>query len=315
MAQCAIGVDIGGTKIAAGAVSEGGTVLLALQKATPLEKGVEAVASLAAEMAREVGDRAAAQGYSPIGVGLAVGGQVDVFRQRVVGATERFAGWETVPLKEVVEKATGLPTVIDNDAKAVGRAELRWGSARGFRHALFVTLGTGVGGAVAVDGRVVDGAQGFAGHLGHVVVEPSGPRCLCGGAGCLELYASASGIVRMARELVGSGMELRDATEVFEAAQKGTAWAEMALRQAADALGRALAGLVHALNPQVIVIGGGLSAWGEPWRDRIEQAITCRVMPAFSKTFEVRLARYGPQSGIAGAGALVFDARQERWPA
>lgn len=314
MAQCAIGVDIGGTKIAAGAVAEDGAVLFALQRPTPLAEGVTAVARLAAELAREAKARAAADGHSPIGVGLAVGGQVDVFRQRVVGATERFPGWESVPLKEAVEQAAGLPVVMDNDAKAVGRAELRWGSARGFRHAVFVTLGTGVGGAMAVDGRIVDGARGFAGHLGHIVVQPGGPRCLCGGAGCLEVFASASGIVRMARELVGSAVPIQDAAEVFQAAQEGAAWAEMALRQAADALGAALAGLIHALNPQVVVIGGGLSAWGEPWRQRIERATTDRVMPAFSGTFEVRLARYGPQSGVAGAGALVFDARQGGWP-
>lgn len=313
MAQCAIGVDIGGTKIAAGAVSDNGAVLFAVQKPTPLAEGAEAVVRLAAETARQMAARAAGEGCSLVGVGLAVGGQVDVFQQRVVGATERFPGWESAPLKDTVEQAVGLPAVMDNDAKAVGRAELRWGSAKGCRHAVFITLGTGVGGAVAVDGRIVDGARGFAGHLGHIVVQPGGPRCLCGGAGCLELFASAAGIVRVARELAGTGVEIHDAAEVFEAAKSGALWAEAALRQAADALGTALADLVHTLNPEAVVIGGGLSAWGEPWRRRIEQATACKVMPAFSGTFEIRLATYGPQSGVAGAGALVFDARRG-WP-
>ncbi len=305
--RCAIGVDIGGTKVAAGVVTADGAVRWVVQRPTPVQQGVEAIGQQAAELAREASLRAAQEGYAPVGVGLAVAGQVDVRQQRIVGATRRFEGWERVPLKAIVERVTGLPATMDNDAKAAARAELRWGAARGARFAIVVTLGTGVGGALVVEGRVVDGARGLAGHIGHIPVQDDGPTCACGRTGCVELYAAAPGIVSVAAEAAGPAVVLHDAGDVWRAAEEGQPWAQLALGRAAESLGMALAGLVHALDPEVIVIGGGLSAWGESWRSRIERAVGARVMPAFSGRFEVRLAAYGPQAGIAGAGALVLE--------
>lgn len=309
---CAIGVDIGGTKVAAGVVTPDGTVRWVVQRPTAIEQGVQAIGEQAAELAREASLRAAQEGYAPVGVGLAVAGQVDVRQQRVVGATRRFEGWERVPLKAIVERVTGLPATMDNDAKAAARAELRWGAARGTRFAIVVTVGTGVGGALVVDGRVVDGTRGLAGHIGHIPVREEGPVCPCGRTGCVELYAAAPAIVAAATEAADPWVALHDATDVWRAAEKGQPWAQLALDRAAESLGMALAGLVHSLDPEVIVIGGGLSAWGESWRTRIERAVAARVMPAFAGCFEVRLAAYGPQAGIAGAGALVLDQVQGR---
>ncbi|HEY8426252.1 MAG TPA: ROK family protein [Limnochordales bacterium] len=308
--RSAVGIDIGGTKIAAGLVTERGELLWAQQEPTPASQGPTAIGQAVVRMASRAIERARALGLEPEGVGIGTGGQVDVVRQRVVASTRLLPGWQSMPLRDRVEEALGVPVSLDNDAKVVARAELLWGNARGCRHVLFVTLGTGVGGAVAVGGRVVDGARGFAGHLGHVTVRPGGAPCSCGRRGCLEAYASATGILRMARELAGeSGVE--DATDVFGLAAGGVPWAQDVLHEAADALGQALAGVIHVLDPERVVVGGGLSAWGEPWRARIESAIRRHLMDVFVSSLEVRLALLGPQAGVLGAAALALERRSD----
>lgn len=306
-ARCAIGVDVGGTKIAAGVVTGDGRLVFASRVATPVGEGALAVCEAVTAAACAAVQEARSRGLEALAVGVGTGGQVDARSQRVVGSTAVLPGWSGVPLRERVQQATGLAVFVDNDAKVAARAELAWGSARGLRHAVFVTLGTGVGGALAVDGRVLDGARGFAGHIGHVTVRPDGPSCSCGRRGCLEVYASATGIVRLAREFGGPGVAVDDATDVFRLARDGASWAERALAEAASALGQALADAVHVLNPEAIVVGGGLSAWGEPWLARIEGALRRRLMEPFQGTVALRLAAFGPQAGVLGAAALAFE--------
>ena len=307
----AVGVDIGGTKIAGGLVSSDGRILYLTRRPSRAAEGPSAVAATAVELVKALLAYATAEGLGPVALGIGTGGQVDAVRQQVVGSTAVIPGLAGYPLREQLQEETGLPTFLENDAKLVGRAELLWGAARGTSEAIIVTLGTGIGGAVVVNGKVIDGARGLAGHLGHIVVDPDGPRCSCGGRGCLEALASATAIVRAAREKAASdpGLQARivDATAVFQLAAQGISSADAVLDRAATALGLGLAGLVHTLDPELIVVGGGLAAWGEPWRERLDRAIRARVMASFRDHFEVRLAQFGPDAGVAGAGALALE--------
>lgn len=311
--RSAVGIDIGGTKIAAGLVTEQGELVWAEREPTPTSLGPAAIGEAVVRMGSRAIQQARARGLEPEGVGIGTGGQVDVMSQRVVGTTRVLPEWQSFPLRDRVQETLGVPVWLDNDAKVAARAELRWGSARGCRHVVFVTLGTGVGGAVAVGGRVVDGARGFAGHLGHVTVRPDGASCSCGRRGCLEAYASATGILRMARELAGDSA-VSDATDVFGLATDGVSWAQHVLQEAADALGQALAGVIHVLDPERVVVGGGLSAWGEPWRARIESATRRHLMDVFVSSLDVRLSRFGPQGGVLGAAALALERRSDDSP-
>ena len=305
--QSAVGIDIGGTKIAAGLVNVQGELVWADREPTPATQGPAAIGEAVVRVARRVVGEARARGMEPRGVGIGTGGQVDVVRQRVVGATRVLDHWAEFPLRDQVQGALGLPVWLDNDAKAAARAELRWGSGRGLHCVVFVTLGTGVGGAIAIDGRVVDGARGFAGHIGHITVRPGGAVCSCGRRGCLEAYASARGILRRARELGGRDATVDDATEVFRLATEGVSWAQLAIQEAADVLGQGLADLVHVLNPDRVVVGGGLSAWGEGWLHWIERSLRAQLMDAFQETVTVALASFGPWAGVMGAAALALE--------
>lgn len=315
MGRCAVGLDIGGTKIAAGVVTLDGQIFWRSRRETPVRLGAEAVAQAVCSAAEEAVRAAGAAGLQPEAVGIATGGQVDRLQGRVVSSTRVLPGGEAIDLRTRVAEAVGLPVQIDNDAKAMARAELAWGAARGAQTAVFLTLGTGVGGALAVNGRVVDGQRGFAGHLGHIPVTSTtsdGPVCSCGNRGCLEAYASGTAIAALARARLAAERPptaatpepAPDASAVFAAAAQGAPWARWALDQALAALGAALAGLVHALNPEVIVIGGGLSSQGEPWRRSIEDAVFRRVMPAFRSGLSIRLAAMGGDAGLAGAALL-----------
>lgn len=319
MSGWAIGIDIGGTKIAGAIVSPGGETRGLRVVPTPSAEGglrvLERVITLAVEL---LGSEAAAAAGEMAGIGVGTGGQVEVETGRLLGATALIPQWRGLDLKGALERATGLPAVVDNDAKAMAWAELRSGAAQGARAALFLTLGTGVGGAVAAGGRVLDGARGLAGHLGHMrvqmEVEGDEPLCSCGRRGCLEAYASGSAIREAGRRaLAQSGDEIAaqqavpDASAVWEAYGRGETWAAGVMAQARRALAHVLGGLVYAFNPDRVVIGGGLAAWGTAWCQEIEAALREEVDPLFLEGLAVVPAALGSQAGTVGAAYLAFE--------
>ncbi|MGH2546965.1 MAG: ROK family protein, partial [Actinomycetota bacterium] len=188
--RSAIGIDVGGTKVAGLRVAEDGAVLGRTERPTPADDvaaTVETVSELAAELA--------AAGGEAIGVGAA--GMVD-FDAGVLRYAPNLA-WREIPLRDLLSERTGLPCVVDNDANAAAWGEYRFGAARGYRHVLVVTVGTGIGGGIVADGELFRGAHGFAAEIGHIIVEPDGPLCGCGNRGCWEQVASGRALDRLAR--------------------------------------------------------------------------------------------------------------------
>jgi glucokinase len=309
-----VGVDIGGTKVLAGTVDAGGQVHDEVRLLTPDRSKdprvvedtiVEAVASLRAR-----------SDVRAVGVGAA--GFVDAAGARVLFAPH--LSWRDEPLRDHLEDRTGLPVHLDNDANATAWAELSFGAARGFRQVLCITLGTGIGGALVVDGRVFRGANGMAGEFGHMQVVPDGRRCECGNRGCWEQYSSGNALVREARELLEAespvAARLHELVEgdlrrltgavVTQAAREGDRAAQEILRGVGAWLGTGLAGLVAGLDPELVVVGGGVSAAGDlllgPARDALARTLTGR---GFRPEPRVVPAQLGPSAGMVGAADLA----------
>jgi glucokinase len=283
VATVSLGLDVGGTKMLGVALDPGGTVLAEARRPSPQPPRpapapptgepegagalVEAVAELVGELRRAV----EAGGHpAPGAVGIGVPGLVDD-EGRLRAAPNLPAG-EGLPVPLVLGARLGVEVVADNDAACAAEAEWRMGAAAGASEALVVTLGTGIGGGLVCGGKVVRGAQGFAGEVGHMVVDPSGPRCTCGKRGCWERFASGSGLARLAREaahagrlasvvhLAGDDPEAVRGEHVASAAAAGDPEAQAVLDELGWWIGLGLANLANVLDPEVVVVGGGLFA-------------------------------------------------------
>jgi glucokinase len=290
-----VGIDVGGTKLAAGVVDADGAMVSRVEIPTPTADSAELLDAIVGT-ARDF-----ASSHDIVAVGVGVAGLVDE-----LGATVRSASHLSLrnePLRDAVAAALGLPVVIDNDANAGGWAEWRFGAARGHSDALFVAVGTGIGGALVVGGQLRRGAHGTAGEIGHIVVERDGRACPCGSHGCWEQYASGRAFLRDARE---AGFEVEHGSAVTAAARAGDERAQAVFAEIGTWLGLGIASLVAVLDPSVVVVGGGLSAARDllldPARIAFENYLTAR---GHRPEPEIVLAGMGPDAGLIGAADLA----------
>ena len=314
MTEQSVGVDIGGTKVLAGVVGADGRVLDRVLLQTPdRSQRPDVVEDTIVEAVRRLQER---HTVGVVGVGAA--GFVD--REGAVVTFAPHLSWRNEPLKKALESRLDVPVLLDNDANTTAWAELRFGAGRGHDDLLCITLGTGIGGALVLGGRVFRGAHGMAGEFGHMQVVPSGRRCECGNRGCWEQYSSGNALVREARELVEhrspAASVLRDLVGddparltgpiVTEAAAAGDQAAIEIFREIGGWLGTGLAGLVAAFDPEAVVVGGGVSEAGdlllEPARERLGHTLTGR---GFRPQPPVLAAALGPAAGLVGAADLA----------
>ncbi len=314
-----IGIDIGGTKVSGGVVDEDGRILVRTRRDTPDRSNaprvvedtiVEVIEELLA-LAQE------ADVEPPTTVGVGAAGFVAADRATVVFAPH--LSWRNEPLRESLGQRISLPISIDNDANAALWAEHRFGAARGATHAVMITLGTGIGGAILIDGQLMRGRYGIAGEFGHMQVVPGGQRCECGNRGCWEQYSSGNALVREAHGLamanspmatdllahVGGSPEALTGPRITEAAKAGDATATELLAEIGHWLGVGIADLAAALDPEVFVVGGGVSAAGDlllgPARDTFARQLTGR---GYRPAARIVAARFGPDAGLIGAASL-----------
>ncbi|MBA3474089.1 MAG: ROK family protein [Actinomycetota bacterium] len=305
----AIGVDVGGTKIAAGVVSPEGEILNEVRypSAGPQDRLLSTIARAIDEVKN---------GFEVGGTCLAVPGTVSTAKNKIIDAPNLHA-IEGVPLKDELEERTGLSTTVENDANAAAWGEFRFGAGSEATHLVFITLGTGVGGGVISHGVLLRGAQGAGGELGHITLLPTGPRCGCGNHGCLEALASGTAIARRAREVASEKPDSalgRLAVErmvlgedVAELAREGDEAARSVLEETGRWLGIGLAGFVNVFNPEVIAIGGGAARAGDLILDAARHEVHLRSMSPGRDLVEIKEASLGAQSGILGAAALARD--------
>jgi glucokinase len=307
----AIGVDIGGTKVAALLVDTGGRVLDRTERATPrddLEASIETVVAAARDVRSD----------DVVAVGIGAAGLVDF----AAGAI-RFApnnAWRETPLRDRVSDALGLPSLLDNDANAAAWAEYRFGAGRGTQELLCVAVGTGIGGGIITGGRLLRGARGFGGEIGHTIVEPGGPRCGCGNEGCWEQVASGFAIQRLGREaarresgsalasLAGGDPDGVTGRMVTRAARSGDPVAVAILAGVGRRLGEGIAGLINVLDPELVVVGGGASEAGDLLLDPAREASRGAVEGRRHRPeVPILAAELGNDAGAIGAATLALE--------
>jgi len=311
----AIGIDLGGTKVALGKVDEQGRMIELLRSETHTQGGPGAAIEQIVQGVRQLSrDKA----VSISGIGIGVAGQVDPDTGAV-----RFApnlDWHDVPLRSDVEKACGIPVVVTNDVRAALWGEWLFGAGRGAGDLLCVFVGTGIGGGIVCGGKVLEGCSNSAGEIGHIIVDLNGPPCHCGSTGCLESFAGGWAIARRAiasvkgmpeqggtiLELAGGKVEQISAKTVVQAFYAGDALAEQIMDEALNALSAGIATLVNVLNPCRLILGGGIVEGMPEMVSRVERGVRLRALPAATGRFEIHSAKLGNQAGIIGAAALAM---------
>nr|WP_281179471.1 ROK family protein [Streptomyces megasporus] len=300
-----VALDVGGTGMKAALVGADHALLHEARRPTGRDDGPNAVVDNVLAFAAELWETGVERfGARPAAVGLAVPGIVDETEGRAVYSAN--LGWRDVPLRESLAKRLNAPAAsiaVGHDVRAGGLAEGRIGAGAGVDRFLFVALGTGIAGAIGIDGRVEPGAHGGAGEIGHVTVRPDGPACGCGRYGCLELFASAAAVGRAWAEAGGGpGATAADAAAAVEA---GDPRAVTVWREAVDALAEGLVTALTLLDPRVLIIGGGLAEAGgtlfAPLREAVRDRVTFQHLPTIVP------AALGDAAGCLGAGLLAWD--------
>ncbi len=297
-----LAIDIGGTKMAAGVVDPGGRLSGSARVATPSGADAESLWRTLVGLVRSVVD-----GDEQLeGVGIGCGGPMAWPAGEV--SPLNIAGWRGFPLRARLAKAfPGLPVRLHNDAVCMAVGEHWRGAGRGARNVLGMVVSTGVGGGLVLGGRLVDGATGNAGHVGHVVVEPDGPECACGGRGCLEAVASGPRLAAWAREQGWHSATGDSARELTADAARGHPVASRALTRAGTALGVAIASAANLCDLEVVAIGGGLAQAGPLLFDPLEAARRRHARLDFAGDLRVVPASLGQDAGLVGAAALVLS--------
>ena len=305
MGPVVIGVDLGGTNLRTALVSQNGEVAGKIKEPTRASDGHAKVVQKLIENIKAQQEIALRKGTRIAAVGVGAPGVIHA-DTGVVVKSPNFPDWNNLPLKKELEAALALPVSIENDANAAALGEQWRGAGQGITSMIFLTLGTGVGGGIVLDGRIWPGADGMAGEIGHMTIIPDGRRCGCGNTGCLEMYASSRGIVMTYQER-SSRSKVITSEEIYQAARDGDAMAADVMKDMGRLLGIGIANLINIFNPEMIVIGGGVKdAWPlfiEATRGEIKK-----------RAFEYPAARtqivpsvLGDDAGMIGAAALAFQ--------
>ncbi|MDR0300046.1 MAG: ROK family glucokinase [Streptococcaceae bacterium] len=313
-----IGIDLGGTTVKFGILTTAGEIQDQWAIATNiLDEGAHIVPDIIESIKHRLAlYKLATSDF--IGIGMGSPGSVNLETGAVTGAYN--LNWKTtVEVGKAITEATGLPFFIDNDANVAALGERWMGAGENQPDVIFITLGTGVGGGIIAGGNLIHGVANAGGEIGHIVVVPEdGFDCTCGSKGCLETVASATGIVRVARQLaeeyVGASQlhqaidsgQLISSKDIFEAAEEGDTFALSVVDKVSFYLGLACGNLGNTLNPDSIVIGGGVSAAGEFLRARVEKYFLQFTFPTVKKTTKIKLATLGNDAGIIGAASLAL---------
>jgi glucokinase len=296
-----IGVDLGGTKILTSLADSEGRIISTVRVDTQAKLGPDKVIaniiksiSLAAKQARIPLSR-----ISKIGIGA----PGPILGQAIVVSPPNLPGWRNVNIKSILQKELKKKIYVENDANAAAFGEFRFGAGKGFKNLIYITLSTGIGGGIIIDGKAYTGSIGTAGEIGHMVIDPDGPKCGCGNHGCLEALAAGPAIARMAGQ--------KNALEAELAARRGNKKAKNAIEKAAKYIGIGIANLNNILNPDIFVIGGGVSNMGRLLLDPVKSWAKKYSMEASRKSLIIVPAKLKNNAGVMGAIAICMKARPE----
>lgn len=314
-----LGVDLGGTKILAGVVDAENRILGRAKRPTPAKEGAEALSNAIAGAALDALADAGVQPEELGGAGVGSPGPLDTERGVILFSANLDV--RDYPLGAELSRALGgRPVLVQNDVRVGGYGEFRLGAGRGYTDILAAFVGTGIGGCVIIDGKIVVGSTGNAGEIGHLPLRTKGPKCGCGRRGCLEAHASRTAIARRLRKAIKHGVpsalsskfrgknDRLKSGDLAAAFHAGDDLAVREVRRAAHFLGRGLGGLINVLGPQIVIIGGGVAeALGEPYLDTIRSAVREQTLTDPDGTIKIELAERGDDAGLLGASLLARE--------
>lgn len=311
-----LAIDIGGTKIIAAIISSEGQLMASEYCLTLADEGPQAVINrIFSTIDRLLGLRNIdlSQLHS---ISIACAGAID-FDRGIVTLSPNLPGWQDIPLRDIVKEKYGVNTFLLNDASAAVLSEHRFGAGRGVNNLIYVTVSTGIGSGIMINGQLYSGASGGAGEIGHTTIDVNGPRCSCGNIGCLEMLASGTAMAREAIRRIKAGersslikitkgkIENITAEEVSLAAQGGDSLALEVILQAATYLGVGLVNLVNVFNPEMIIIGGGMSKMGDLLLNPARQVVKERAYPLLAQAVRIVLAELGDNAEVLGAAIFA----------
>jgi len=295
-----LGIDIGGTAVKMGIVDREGRVHARHEASVCYDGYATPILTTVVREAKKFVADAQIEG-----IGVSATGQVDDRIGVVIGTNGKIPGYEGSRIKDELELAFGVPACALNDANAAALGESFVGAAKGLRNAIMITLGTGVGGGIIVDGRIFGGARGIAGEMGHFTLYQNGAPCPCGKRGCYENYAATTALVRLAQQR--SGEENLTGRDIFARAANGDVLMLNALEAWMDDIAAGITGLVHIFNPEIVIIGGGVSAQEELLLQPLRRKVLSGTMPRFAEGLRIERAVLGNDAGIIGAAKFFMD--------
>lgn len=315
MSQVVVGVDLGGTNLRTALLSADGDILDKRKEATHAADGWKIVVARLVDNITRQREIAVQRGLHVMAVGVGAPGVIQMDKGIVV-KSPNFPDWNHLPLRDELEKALRIPVIIENDANAAALGEQWRGAGRGIDSMILLTLGTGVGGGIIVNSKIWQGADGMAGEIGHMTLIPDGRPCGCGNTGCLEMYASARGIVQSYREASGmaeatQASEITSAT-IYEAARNGDAVALRVMKDMGRLLGIGIANLINIFNPQMIVLGGGVKDAWDLFIGATHEEILRRAFQVPAERTKIVPSLLGDDAGMIGAAAGALQKIQLR---
>lgn len=309
--EYAIGIDLGGTSIKYALVDKAGNSFFEGKLPSFASVSAAEVIGQLVKAATILKEEAARQNWEICGVGVGTPGIVDVTNSIVLGGAENIVGWENIDIATILEEELNLPIVIGNDANLMGLGETKFGAGRGCTHVVFLTVGTGIGGAVIIDGRLFNGYANRGTELGHVPLIATGERCACGAVGCLEHYASTAALVRrfaaLAQERGLAFDEEINGELIVRLYHEAFPLAIDCLNEHFYYLGRGIAGFINIFSPQRIVIGGGVAESGAFYLEKIREVVKENVIMDCALNTEIVAAELGNRAGLIGAASLFLD--------
>lgn len=314
-------MDLGGTNLKGGIVSERGEFYDYVSAPSQVKKGPEVVMGIMLKMTRELIGKAKERGISITGIAVVSPGVIDSQFGGVTGGANNLPGWKGTPFMKIMHEKTGLPIFAHNDVTATLLGEVKFGAAVGKRNVIMATFGTGIGGGVVVDGKIYGGRTGYAGEFGHMVIHGGGYTCTCGAKGCWEEYASSRGIVRAAKSNIeghagGKGVLFGkieknngeiDPKVIFDSARERDKLAMEIIQVIGMDTAIGVGSLINIFNPEMFVVGGGIASAGVTYLDAIEKNLPDWTLRDSLDGTEVVLSKLGYRAGIFGAAALVFE--------
>jgi glucokinase len=315
-----VAVDIGGTKFIVAVIDSDGRALSRIYCLTMAHEGPKKVITRLISTIRAAIKRSAIRTEDIGGIGVAVASIIDSGRGLITEAPN-LPRWKNIRLRHILSQELEVPVYLINDASAAALGENRLGAGRGFTNMIYLTISTGIGGGIIINGELYEGTDGCAGELGHMIIDAHGPECGCGRQGCLEVLASGTAIARMAKERLKAGeeslvREMADgiiddvkAEKVAAAARKGDAMALEVIHTAASYLGIGLGNMVNIFNPQLIIIGGGVSKMGEMFLKPVRKSMKEHAFKLPARTVRVVRSGLGADSELLGAAVYTLQKR------